>query len=630
MKTYKRNLFIFSGVALVVLLVGMVFLLGPGRDGDGSDGGGTGDSGEYVSGGDLDATDVGERLEYRFKAGKVYFSRNILIEGTAEGQSAPLVDQEHGGPLAIHAIDVSARSLDLILELDPAGELAENLPAGAKTFLVQIKIDRRGRVTGLKWRKDATREMKNPLRDIILTFFRTLPPPGSKPEGDDGFFGSIFGGGSSLLTYFVPGQDTFGAFVDSMEVRAGDGTLQLQGVKKEYTRAPVPVVIEESRYAVDWDVAGGYFKTSRGDEKLALSAQGLQLAATGKFNFDLQSVEDSPYTGSDLALFTIPGNIYDFETDADAGGLAFDESAIRPWADLQNMLTNLEAASAPEEKQALFHSLSESMKRDPGIADQALQIAANYTPDDDQFQMVMGSVAYSAAPIAQDLLVNFYKDQQLDENGQLSVINAMTMMQGPLTSDALDLVASEFQNGNTTELRDAAGLALGSALRNNPESNDIYQTILAEWQRARGTDRQAAVIEMIGNSGDPRYFPILKEALGTDNANFRMQVIAAMRHMYDKDVQALLMSELTTNENATMRIAAIEALSSHPWQSAFLDPMKTCVQTQPADRVRILCSDFALGERLAAPEMLDVLRSLSTSGISEDLKNYITQQLSES
>ena len=175
--------------------------------------------------------------------------------------------------------------------------------------------------------------------------------------------------------------------------------------------------------------------------------------------------------------------------------------------------------------------------------------------------MVMGALSYSGSAEAQQQLVELFQEGDLDYLGRESVIDAFTLMSEPASPEALDLLQKAFA-GDDPDLAGRAGLALGTAQRNNP-SQRLRDWIRDEWRAARNDVQRQTVLEYVGNSGDPQLLDIIDEALNVGDFNVKLLALDSTRFMDASDVNTYLLRIYENRErHERLRYGALSALAN--------------------------------------------------------------------
>ena len=510
--------------------------------------------------------------------------------------------------------------------VDPASLTKEGKGKSAHSALV--RFDRNGAIQTLRYSQGADEAEIEILKDLVANWLQSLPSKAAS-EGKDSR-GSVMGrllGGDRRGPFSVRGVDTQGEFLANLFVSKGDGTaLRLDSAKQSYVNSTSPITIHGADAKVDFDLHKGYLLSRAGTDELEIGPPGFRVRSSQSFSFTFQKVGDSAFGAADLALYGLPAKVYDPEFYR-ASASELKEVRVRPWSEVNQMLAELKPDTDGRKKHNAFHQLTKTLRSDKAAVKAALGEARKYQPETDQFQMIVGALSYAGSPEAQAGLMALFNGQGLNQRGQQNILYAFAMMEEKATAEAKLFLADNFTRADSPELENSSGLAMAATQRANPDDK-TRRMIEQEWQKARSASRKRFVLEMIGNSGDDTYFPIITQAYRSGNLFLQTAAIKALRFMQGRQAVAMILAELSGNNNEQIATAAAEALSYHTWDAAYAGPVTDCVRRRRASNLRIACANYALGETAQHAAMKAVLAGLKGSGES-DFDAFIDQQLAE-
>ncbi|MEQ9366027.1 MAG: HEAT repeat domain-containing protein [Leptospirales bacterium] len=656
----SRLRLLLAGGAIFALGAALLFTLSDsGSKSGGAEGPGGGNSGgvsggEYSggrSGPDLDT--LSELLEYRMDAGKAYeYSFTRSMDAQVNGEK--MVDLELGGLLTPHVVRADNGRLDLIVHVrldKTAGIDAEELPTakrsgGAPAYLAHLQIDRAGQPMFLRFSGDTPDPAEQGLiRDVISTWLQPLPGPGSRPrksaDGEAGrsWFASTFGfggGEGDAPVFAVRGTDTQGLYDAALslladeEAGAGAGeNFRYDLSKEKYSDSLTPIKIEESQHKIVWKIQHGVFSGSAGKDQFLMGPSEFQVDSSLQYVYNLNEVGPAQYTEADLARFTINGDIYDVESYLSDREVQVPERVqAKPWREIKPQLAAVTAEMDGEKRTEVFNTLAVSVRADPTLAAQAARAARDFRSDDHRFQMVMGALSYAGSPAAQDELLAMYANGGLDAHGRESVIDAFTLMSEPATPEALNMLQNAF-GSDDPDIRGRAGLALGSAQRNNP-GEKLRQWIRDEWRAAKNDVQRQTVLEYIGNSGDPELMTIIKEALKSDDFSLQQLALNSTRFMDTIEVNGFLLQQFQDKGlNQRLRYEALGSLALHRWEERFLPIMENCVRQESMEAMRMRCARFTLEQLRHERRMKDLLRGQRATGTTQSWQEFVDRETAD-
>ena len=641
----KRLLLMVGGGAIAALAIAIVIMISGGEKKDRKtytpeqiD--------EIVKKGDLNLADmdpglVDDLLSYRLTEGKVYhytFKRDL--KGTLNSQT--MLDLSLGGVWSVHVVKASRSEFELILEANfqnikgvdmdvPASEKAKK----NEGQLVYLKIDRKGNVKKLKFSiLHPEEDQQGVLKDLIAAWLQKLPSyrPDEEEQSVMERIQELIPGGENEGPYRSLAFDTQGRFLAEYYLKQeGDNLFEMDKKKLKYVRTVSPISVKSSEHIIAFDFAGGFFTRSGGQDKLLIGPGEFQVDSTQNYNFKFTGTADSSYTEADLGRFTIIAHIFDERAYlAGDDGPQLPAGKARPWKELQNELEDLKEDSEEDIKHKVFHDLTISLKKTPAMAAQAVKEVKKYPSDSDQFLMTMGALSYAGHKEAQAGMVNLYRGGDLDETGLVNILNAFTMMQDAMTPESVTLLKEVFQEAANEEVRDSAGLALGTNLRTN-QDNDLRKDIVKKWRAAQTIARKLYILDIIGNSGDPYFLEVIQDAMASTNDQVRQKGVFSLRFMDTDKANDILLRVIGGNDTGKYKVRAVDALAMHKWKEPYYQPMANCVQNEKESNIRIKCARYVLEQQEFRSNMLSILTSIKgQSDTADDFKEYIEQALTES
>lgn len=623
MNTSLRRAVLIASATVAALGLAIYLALGDGgREGPGrraGDEAGSSADAEYREGG-ASAQTVAELLEYRLASGKAYeyrFRRGMQAELGGE----QMVDLKLSGTVTPHVVRARNGLLDLIVQvaiLKAQGIETKDLPGfqgGAARYLVHLQIDRLGNPQFLRFPAALSDPGEQGLvRDVLSAWLQPLPALGApvRRPSENGWWRSIFGG-DTPMEFTVTGTDTQGIFEAALRLNPAEeieSKIDFQLEKEAYKNSLTPIRIEASEHRIAWKIDQGTYGESAGQDKFQSGPSDFQVAATLDYAYELDGVSPAQFTVEDLTRFSLDGEIYDVRAYLSDREVDVPErTKPATWSEIKPRLAAVTAEMAGPERTEIFNTLAVSMKADPSLAREAARTARELPGDDHRFQMVMGALSYSGSPAAQNELVSLFSAGDLDRIGRESVIDAFTMMTEAPTAEGLQLLKDAFASDDA-DLSGRAGLALGSAQRNNP-TEELRQWIIQRWRAAQNNVQRQTVLEYVGNSGDPQLLSIVDEALQIDDFDLRRLALDATRFMDAGEVNSYLLRFFEdARKNERLRYEALNSLAQHRWEERFLPVMENCVRSETMEAIRMRCARYTLEQLRHERRMQELLRGL--------------------
>ncbi len=581
----------------------------------------------------VDDSLLADLLTYRLQPGKSYwyqFSRKV--EATL--QDKPVVSIELSGLLAAHVVEEKAGVLSTIISvefqnlrgIDSTALAREGKGKTAHTAL--FAFDRSGLVQALRFTVGAEEAETEIIKDLLSNWLQSLPTK-TAAEGRDTRSSAVgrLLGQDRRGPFAVRGVDTHGEYQSRLFVLPGEGVaLRLEAAKQNYLSPATPVSVQGGETRGDFDLQKGYHLSRSGNDELEIGPAGFRVKSSQSYSFTFQKIADSAFGPADLAAYVLPAKVYDPDLYR-AAAADIKEARVRSWSEVKELLSELKPDTDGRKKHDAFHQLTKTLRSDASAVNAALAEVRRYPPETDQFQMIIGALSYAGSPEAQSGLIALFQGQALNQRGLQNILFAFAMMDEKATPEAKGFLSDTFARAESPEIENSAGLAMASTQRANPDDR-TRRLIEQEWSKARTPSRKRFVLEMVGNSGDDSYLPIVREAFRSNNPFLQTAALKALRFMQSKEAVQMILSELSGNQNEQLATAAAEALAHHTWDAAYARPVTECVQRRKSTNLRIACANYALGEPSQQAAMRQVLSAQKGTG-AEDFDAYIEQQLAE-
>lgn len=209
-----------------------------------------------------------------------------------------------------------------------------------------------------------------------------------------------------------------------------------------------------------------------------------------------------------------------------------------------------------KEKLGAYQTLVSLLRVDETVAGRTEQIARSGAELGSWMTAALGDAGCNAC---QDALGNLLNDRALGSMQRLAALQALGRVEQP-SSRAQALVRSLLDD---PELGFQAKLSLGSAIFRLRESDPRHAAELLELLEARvrsgAHDDTVECLKAIGNAGSVESLPLLTSQLAQSNAAIRAGAALALRRMRDPRAEALLVRTIAHDNDAQVKVAALEA-----------------------------------------------------------------------
>jgi HEAT repeat protein len=148
------------------------------------------------------------------------------------------------------------------------------------------------------------------------------------------------------------------------------------------------------------------------------------------------------------------------------------------------------------------------------------------------------------------------------------------------------------------DLAQAASYALGASLQKTAEEShksDVIDAIRQAWTQSESVGDRLALLDAMGNSGQPAYLPELRSVIDTRNwANaeegsaLRAKAVFALRFIRTSDA-AQILAQALTEPDLRVRQAAVQAVAMASWNEIFRKPLQSCATSDSVASLQANC-----------------------------------------
>jgi HEAT repeat protein len=218
------------------------------------------------------------------------------------------------------------------------------------------------------------------------------------------------------------------------------------------------------------------------------------------------------------------------------------------------------------------------------------------------FKTVVGALAGLGTPEAQAAVINLYQDPELPVTGKGSILAALTTTQASLQDTTRSFLSNEMSTQSNPDLASGAAYALGSSLQNtaqnsssSPQVNAAVAQIQQLWTTASSAgnlSQEMNALDAMGNSGRSEYLTDLTNVIDESaDADLRAKAVFALRYMTSDQATQLLSNSLSDASN-TVRLAAVQAIQTAPWNTGFQSAVASCASMESVNEIRSACQSL--------------------------------------
>ena len=231
----------------------------------------------------------------------------------------------------------------------------------------------------------------------------------------------------------------------------------------------------------------------------------------------------------------------------------------------------------------LIETLAQLFKERPHALDSAVATISDGVPVG-VAKAMSASMGSAGTPAAQRALGQLASDDELVTDLRENAIQGLALQTKP-TAQTVATLQTLLQDPDT-DVSASASLALGAAARvADADAGDPFLALVDQLRGAQTIGEQVLYLEAIGNSGDPRAFPLLQDAAAHPDAAIRAAAVSALRFVPTGAADALITAALLGDEATGVRLQAAAALTFRPMPPA-MPAIGAALSGDPAPTVR--------------------------------------------
>ena len=270
-------------------------------------------------------------------------------------------------------------------------------------------------------------------------------------------------------------------------------------------------------------------------------------------------------------------------------------------------LTDALTAIGPEEGQRemeLIETLGQLFRERAGALDRAVEAMVDGVPVGVAKAMA-AAMGTAGTPASQAALGQIASNGELVTDLRENAVQGLALQPKPTAETVATLTA--LLDDPNEDVAAGASLALGAAARvAGADGGDPFLALVDKMRGAETLGEQILYLEAIGNSGDPRAFTLLKDALAHPHPAIRAAAVGSLRFIPTAAADALISATLLGDEVSEVRLQAAAALTFRPMPPA-MPAIGTALSADPAPVVRAEVAGL-LGRRFdEAPGAGDLL-----------------------
>ncbi|BCM94474.1 hypothetical protein IAD21_06381 [Abditibacteriota bacterium] len=244
------------------------------------------------------------------------------------------------------------------------------------------------------------------------------------------------------------------------------------------------------------------------------------------------------------------------------------------------------------------------------------------------FRVLSESLAAVDSPEAQEAIVFAIQARPNDQEALLRLIPPMGMKENPSPS-AQKVVGELAKSSRDFKVASTAQLALGAMARSLAKSSparsvQIVDAILGQLEKAKSPGEIQQLLLMLGNTGSVHALPALQRYSRSESIPLRTTAVNSLRFINSPTAERLLLTTLSQDIHADMRLEAAQALGFRPMTDLAFQSQKAVLQSDQSASVRLTLLNNLYSARKDSPELKGIIGQLAAHDPSADVRRAAT------
>lgn len=404
---------------------------------------------------------------------------------------------------------------------------------------------------------------------------------------------------------------------------------------------PLPVTARPSgELIIAFDLKSGRLREVRGQEAESLTVADKEVARV-ESRIDVRLIADEKGSSSELAASRLaldpawparPFVPLTISISGEESELAVQRSALGE-ATLESLLADLRAAIGEGRTRdtALYLRFKALVFLHPEVCPSLAEALERSGPDSLTADVIGGALGVVGHPEAQAALAAAILARRDDPVFVSRTVPFLTMARRP--TDAAERALIDLaENPAGMDVRSAALFGLGTMARNSRESDPgradrIAARLLSRLREPMPEAEADIVLKALGNSGSAKALPAFTVYAKASSAGLRAAAMTGLRFVDAPEADRLLIEALRSDPEASVRIAALRALSFRQPTGGSVRAHIGALTGDPSESVRVAALRN-LGSSIGAfPEALEAVRRAAEDDASESVRKAAAAML---
>lgn len=409
---------------------------------------------------------------------------------------------------------------------------------------------------------------------------------------------------------------------------------QVPGAGRTSLSESLPVTARPSgELTIAFDLKSGRLQEARGQETESLAVADKEVARV-ESRIDVRLIAAEEGSSTELAKIRLdldaaravrPFVPLTISISGEEGERAVQRSALGE-ATLGSLLADLRAAveAGRTRDTGLYLQFKALIFLQPEVCPSLAEVLERSAPAGLTADVVGGALGVVGHPEAQAALASALLARRDDPAFVSRIVPFLTMARRP--AEEAERVLNDLADGPAgADVRSAALFGLGTMARNSRDSDPgradrIAARLLSRLRDPMPEAEADIVLKALGNSGSEKALPTFAEYAKDPSAGLRAAALVGLRFVDAPEADGLLAEALRSDPEASVRIAALQALSFRQPTGGTVKAHIGALAGDPSETVRVAALRN-LGKSIGAfPEALKAVRRAAENDASENVR----------
>lgn len=254
----------------------------------------------------------------------------------------------------------------------------------------------------------------------------------------------------------------------------------------------------------------------------------------------------------------------------------------------------------------LYVRLKLAFRNDPSLVNEFRHTLERYSPDSEEFKLLLGALAYAGTEEATNALIESARAKGNDLAWQTAIAPVLGLSPKP-TPASWDYLESIRKNSDDQDLRKGAELALAGQIKQGMQSDESEAFTKEVLSRDASGPELYSMLDVIGNAAIETETARLTEWAKRDDPKLRSAVAESMRLMKSLESEQLLL-QLLGDADIEVRRTAAQAFQTRVVSAQALPELLAALKTSRDELLQLTLLETLYRSETLLPTLKEKLR----------------------